>query len=389
MNKKEDLKHYIQALQEQQKSQESKNGITLWGIGAGLIYILWQIISNISEIQKNPSSPAQLLELISIITTIVACTFSLSTGYSSRTQNTFDYRFSPSAQHITASTSLAILFLPAIISTLSFSYISIETADSRSFQKTSGYFFLTLLILISLAEHGMASKKNMPDVSSIITAEHGKFVKISVLLLFTAFAYIGANGIWKIADGIFTGKFSEPHIEVAFNLCLIPICLFIAKGIRDSERRSSSLNKLQRDIYIHNINTEEIEHRLKEEFIGFHFDERLQYEIDKIQRLIESFIETADQYEAIREKIKQINPELKYEINGHKSEYRTTISNAFNSYKKPFEDLKRWIDHALLSAKAQDTYVKTKLTEINSHLINTYKANSDTFNKILQDLELL
>jgi len=388
MNKKEDLKNYIQALQEQEKSQESKNGITLWGIGAGLIYIAWQIISKISNIQETPNSAEQLLELLSILTTVVACILFIASNYSSTSKSTFDYRFSPNTKHTTTSTSIAILLIPTIASTLAFAY-AIETTEPKLFQKISGYSFLTLLLLFFLAEYSTTVNKSMPDVSSISAGEHGKTVKIFTLALTSLFTLLASVGAWKIIEGIFSKNYTEAQFETAFNLCLIPICIFIAKGIRDNERKSNNLNKLQRDIYIHDISTEEIEFRLKEEFIGFHFDERMQSEIDKIQIKIESFIEVAEQYAETRERISSIAPHLKYEIDGHKSEYRKKISDSFNSYNNLFDELKRWVDRALLSTKANDTYVKTKLTEIKDHLANSYMANSETLNRILKDLESL
>lgn len=310
MNKKEDLKNYIQALQEQEKSQESKNGITLWGIGAGLIYISWQIISKISNIQETPNSAEQLLELLSILTTAVACILFIASNYSSTSNSTFDYRFSPNIKHTTTSTSIAILLVPTIASTLSFAY-AIETTEPKLFQKISGYSFLTLLLLFFLAEYSTTVNKSMPDVSSISTGEHGKTVKTITLTLTSLFTLLASIGVWKIIEGIFSKTYTEAQFETAFNLCLIPICIFIAKGIRDNERKSNNLNKLQRDIYIHDISTEEIEFRLKEEFIGFHFDERMQSEIDKIQIKIESFIEVAEQYTETRERISSIVPHLR------------------------------------------------------------------------------
>lgn len=65
------------------------------------------------------------------------------------------------------------------------------------------------------------------------------------------------------------------------------------------------------------------------------------------------------------------------------------ISDSFNSYKNLFDELKRWVDRALLSTKANDTYVKTKLTEIKDHLANSYTANSEILNRVLKDLDSL
>lgn len=331
MNKKEDLKSYIQALQEQQKSQESKNGITLWGIGAGLIYIVWKIISKISEIQELPSHET-LLEALSLISIIIACTYLLANNYPSKNQRIFDYRFSPTARHTTGLTTLIILFLPVIITTLAFTYL-IEHTSTPTTQKFSGFFFLFLLAIIFIGVRLASSNKDMPDVSSIKIADKGKTAITVYIALLTTFIYLMTNSSWQIIDGVITKKFSKTDIEVAFNLCLIPICIFIAKTIQIDERRSTELNKLQRDIYIHNISADEIERRLKEEFIGFHFDERLQLELDKIQSKIEAFIETAMKYEEVREKIRNISTELKYEIEGHKKEYKTELTENFNSYK--------------------------------------------------------
>ncbi|MBD9632804.1 hypothetical protein [Pseudomonas sp. PDM19] len=385
MNKKESLIQYIQALQEQQKTQESKNGITLWGIGAGVIYIAWQIIGKITDLQENAETSAQFIELLSPFSIIAVCAIMLIQNYSSNSRSALDYRFSPATRNINITPGLAIVFSPAIFLSFLSTYF-FEPSSTAGFSKLCGYTLSVIIALLFTAEISLASKKEMPDVSSLSIAQRSAAHKFLSTLFIVTFAAAGIFATYKIALGISTKIYAQYQIEAAFNICLIPICLYIAREIHNNGKKSLDLSKLQRDIFIHDITTDEIENRLKEEFVGLQFDEWLESELEKIQRKIEDLSKVIDGYENIKDSISQIAQNLKYERDGQKNEYKKRILDSYSDYFKAFGTLDRWIDRALRSQVSKDSYLKERLSEIKTSINNTSNTNKITVSKILEDL---
>jgi len=353
MNSKE-LLNFVLSLRERVINQAHANGVTAWALGIAILYLLLQALPSIAKLKY---SIIQLDAFIVFLTHTMGILVAgkwlhLSLNCESKFTK-FDYRFLKRNPTRTISIALSFLLVEGIY--LFGSMMAILSSYSIEELK-HGLFFNTINIQLKGFEYGLFMfsailfgvflialiffsyqslkdfKENdfYPSIHSLRkkTASASIFDCIIVFLLFLNALYIFSPTINVGIDEY------EELVLLSFQLGL---ALFGASYYLKNFIHANTLdllNKLERDIVLHNISEEEIKLKLQEEYYGNEFQGWVAEQIAEIK---EKSVELNDQLNmmgSFKRDLTLISKELKFERTGRIENYKKNIESLLGELTK-------------------------------------------------------
>lgn len=407
MNSKE-LFNFVLSLRERVIHQSHANGVTAWALGIAVLYLLLQALPNIAKLKY---SLIQLDGFIIFFTHTMGVLVAgkwLHISLKGESKFTkFDYRLLKRYPTRTISLALSFILVEGVYFFGSImgmvSTYSIEELKHGLFSNTiniqlSGFeyglftfsTFLFGVFLIALIIYSYQSLKDFnendfyPSIHSLRTktASTPIFDCLTVFLLSLNALYIFSPTINSSID-----EYKE-LVLLSFQLGL---ALFGASYYLKNFTYTNALDlldKLERDIVLHDISAEEIKLRLQEEYYGNEFQGWVTEQIVDIKKRTEELNAELDSLEIFKQNLNLISNELKFERTGRINSYKQKIESLLEELTKKCSELSNCLDGFALQVK-RDKYL-TSVINVNSADIKTTLGSCDARAKqTIKELEQL
>ena len=407
MNSKE-LLGFVLSLRERVINQAHANGVTVWALGIAVLYLLLQALPNISRLRFSLIQPdAFLVFFTHTIGLLIAGKWLhlFLNGDSKFTK--FDYRFLKRYPTKTISVALSFLlvegvyFFGSLITVLS-SY-SVKEFKRGLFSNTINieltgfeywlFVYSTLLFgvfLLALFYFSYQSLKDFredgfyPSIHSLRkkTASTPIFDCVIVAFLSLNIFYIFFPNIKVNIDEY------EELILLSFQLGL---ALFGASYYLRNFTYTNTLdllNKLERDIVLHNISEEEIKLKLQEEYYGNEFQGWFAEQIVEIREGAEKLNAELDLLDDFKRDLNLISKELKFERTGRIESYKTKIQLLLDDLTKKCNELSKCLDSYVTQVKS-DKYLTNVINENSSNIKTILSSVEIRAKRTIKELEQL
>lgn len=403
-----ELLDFVLSLRERVIHQSHANGVTAWALGIAVLYLLLQALPNVAKLKY---SLIQLDAFIIFFTHIMGILIAgkwlhLSLiGESKFTK--FDYRFLK--RYPTRTISIALSFL--LVEGVYFFGSMIGILSSYSIEKLKqGLFFNTINIQLSGFEYGIfafstflfgvflialiffsyQSLKDFrendfyPSIHSLRkkTASTPRFDCIIVFLLFLNALYIFSPTIKVNID-----EYKE-LVLLSFQLGL---ALFGASYYLKNFTYTNTLDlldKLERDIVLHNISEEEIKLRLQEEYYGNEFQGWVVEQIVEIKKRSVELNAELDVLESFKGDLNLISKELKFERIGRIESYKKNIESLLGELTTKCNELSKCLGGFAAQVKS-DKYLTSVINENSADIKKILSSAEVRATQTIKELEQL
>ncbi|NOS97921.1 MAG: hypothetical protein HOP25_05560 [Methylotenera sp.] len=408
MNSKE-LLNFVLSLRERVTSKAHANGVTAWALGIAVLYLLSQALPSVAKLKYSLIPlDAFIVFFTHTMGTLIALNWLQLSLKGNSKFSRFDYRFLKRNPSRTISAGISFLLVEGVY--FLFSMITIISSYSVKELKHGiysnninigisgfeycllfvsmlffGFFFIVLIWFVFQILSEYIENDFYPSKHSLIkkTSNTLKFDSVIVIALSANVYYILFP---TIAVGI--DEYKE-LILLSFQLGLI-LCGISSylKNFSDSNTLDL-LNKLERDIVLHEISEEEIKLRLQDEYYGNEFQSWVVEQISNIRDISTELQSKIENLENFKYELNLVNKELRFERQGRVEEYRKNIGTQLEKLMKKSTELSLCLNEFLPVVK-DDNYlngfINDKLSESKT-ILNSIQNKSK--NAILELEQLI
>lgn len=362
---------YIRALRERLVNKAAQSGITVWALSAAVIYLVWQIVPQYSQIMGKPN----LTYIVFLMGHISACALGMwyTSNYLIKKEyhSEFDYRIWANvsiADSLYSATSGVIhIGFPAAINLYAVNNPkSLETLNL--IYKVNNGILLTLLIpfLVGLPIL-LLHKKYIgypPVLGMRVKALIGvrTLVKVSIFILVPINIYAG----YKTAM-LFPPDQFEAGFLIAFNLSL----LIFLMGLLLSSYRSTNalpfLEKLERDIIMHNLTDAQIRSRLETEYLGEELGTWIGTQAALIREAVNDLVVFCSTIDEKISDMSKLEANLVFEKTGRARSITYKLKRYMDSLDEVWDPFQRWLvfsGHTTRGDPYVDDQIKAALLEV-------------------------
>ncbi|MBF4986651.1 hypothetical protein [Methylophilus sp. 14] len=359
------------------------NGVTAWALGVAILYLLVQAFPSISRL---------VFSLIDLNTFILflAHTLGLLIGLrwlhiglkGDSKFSKFDYRFlkrNPT-QIISIAFSFLLIegvyFLCSIIIVWTRFSIEVNGYEKWLFL-VSAYFFgvciAAFIYYLFESINDYSRSEAHPTAFSLRTRAYNtwKIDCVLIPLLLSNFVYL------IFPTSILDIEQYKELVLLSFQIGLLLCCVSYYLSNFNNSNTLQLLNKLERDIVLHNLGEKEIKKRLQEEYFGNEFHTWLTDQFNEINELVSVLEAKLSSFNTFESELDLIDKGLKFERVGRIGNYQDDLNENLKSLNKLNTELTNSLRNCLLSVR-RDNYLKSvineKLTE--SEILNK-RLNSE------------
>lgn len=377
---------YVRILQSRKSNKASQSGITMWAIGAAIVYLAWQIIPLQSEIASKNLWHVTLFCTGHVMAAMLGAYHMMQSTNSSITYSPFDYRLTRNPTPHEALSGIIFLFLllgvPATINVIALN-LEDSIRDIWVVYRLNSYVLGGFTLIGAIGITITAIKRNVYGFSPFVgNNPRGSrtFFTLQMLFDFAQIVLLPANvyALYVTTSLLNPGEFS-PVISVALNLSLILFCLVLLMKLDRSNRYSVFLEKLERDIVLHNLSAKEIKSRLEQEYLGRELGHWLGEQIDLLRNGARELTAYCDYVNQEINEIAAIDKTLCYERIGRFKAVVGGVESRVKALVSTWEPFQDWLHGAFLPAKfdqellnlVQSTF--SQLDELQSNAVATSK----------------
>ena len=193
-----------------------------------------------------------------------------------------------------------------------------------------------------------------------------KFFLVLFLLLQAAF---GLVNVYVLAEHFLSS--TSPHVTettiLAFNTMLVIWGTYYLQRLKDRTSEISKLERLYRDVAIHNIEDEDAIARLNEELLGYQFGDWLEQKLAQVRQCADELKNKLEEMKPLLEGILALDKDLRFEVKGRLDAYKKGLNAKYDSYIKVFAALGNWLE--ISKRAANDEYIVDALAKTIAGLV--------------------
>lgn len=346
---KKDLLEYTRALRARQTDQAARRGFTVWALFAGMVYVLWTLVPQLVELHSLRVSPH-------VLSTYTAnALIALGSGFVIVNMASIAGKTGPFDRRIESQTDIyglvsvclqiaVTVALPAYLSWLGLreSVQSGLPALQLTINAWSCGIVATLVVIIGSIETIYRLKTGYPLPYTIQLGRNSKFdLAEAVMPLLTVELFVG--NIYSLGANLLSNPVNGTQFLASINISLL--CLGLVALIRASteHRFARSLDRIERDLVLHEIDVQDARQRLEDELLGCHFGGWLSNRLLEVRNAVDDLTRFADQSEKAIDEIIAIDPSYRLERDGRIQQFRAFVSSKHKAYLDRARPLLNWL----------------------------------------------
>ncbi len=376
-----ELVFYVRSLRSREIERASRHGLTVWALFIGIIYVVWQLVPQVSELVKNNNYPELFCKNFSNLSIALMAGFVLvNYGSDSRPKRPFDYRIDrnptiASILHLILFLTLVLAF-PLYCSIYSANTVSLDPLQHLQFQVNKWVLIVTgvFAIIDFIFTTGYQWYTGYPSPNSLVMLNHKKlqFIHWVAMMLYLElfFGNLGAS-----VQSLLQQMPGQPMaFVVAMNASLICLGLIALFALVGRTGYLTALDRLERDIMLHNIDAHEITKRLEQDFLGRYFGSWVAEKIELIKTRAQEMQTFALESDALLSDLDKIDVEYKYERMKRIQEYIQKLSHLIKEYfhvEKPFL---KWLSYVSTTPHfIRDKFIADIISQSHDELDSTFQ----------------
>ena len=380
---------YVNRLRDRVANASNQDGVTKWALGLAVLYLLFQSLPTFTELIYGQEKLGSCLYLsVHVLGFLIGCMGVYACLKGKSKFSIRDYRYKKLKSEEWSREFCASIFSDGLYFVLNLVYVFMYFEYK---QKLEGMFVLNgielyfvytaaifgalylLMILVMPVLIGI-SNYIKPEFPILLTFQiQGDNSKLGFkIFVFFVLSFLILGNITYILSPTISIPFDiykESLIfSVQFCIALIGISVFI-RNI-NTQDAVLVLDKLERDIVLHQISESEIKLRLQEHF-GYEINEFISVKITEMRDLAAAIENAFLEYDPLIESIKKIPEEYKHEKSQRTKEYFQKLKSLISLNKKKYGKLIQFLEYLLKEAKDEDVI----------QLIKNYKNEIGTINE--------
>lgn len=324
-NRTIELLGYIRTLYERQNSKASKAGMTFWAILAGMVYVVWQLLQELSGLEVGQLSIFELYHSFGqIYLAVLSMSILIAFGGRSNSKRDLDYRvFREDGSNITI-IILMLIFLGIPLYAVYQSMNSESISTFISWQSTVNFWSLAIILSIStiyfLYEFFAGKDRGFPPVATLISGS-SNLTRVPNMLIALLFLEVFVGNVVNIAVDVYGSINVAKMHAAAFDTTLLMFGCFLLFRSGKTDERLDRFARFERDIIVHNISEKEILERLQDDYLGRYVGDWISDILLEVKEKAEALVEKSDGCDDLINDVNAIDEEYERERNGRVSDY--------------------------------------------------------------------
>ncbi len=402
---------YVRVLRDRVANKASRNGVTNWALGGAILYLMFQALPGLTKLIYSVFPITSFIVLTThIFGFLVGCSWIYHALKGSSKFTKYDYRFMRNSliQRIRMVISLCIsegVYFAGAITCLASTYyihfakiihiggldIQLTFPEKIAFSITSfliGFLLLDYLIGICKSLYG-SYQDDYPSTPSL--RANPRIPNSISFLLYVFFLVIPTviNGFYILFPPlILSSNEYEALVLLGFQLGFVALgTSYFLKATNDSEQLET-LDKLERDIVLHELSEDDIKLHIQEEYLGNEFSSWLSKKIFSIKTLSSDLQALIGKEKDFKKELNNIPAELVYERSGRLDNFLENLMEKHDLLSEKKEMLEKCLNK-IGSRLKSDIYLKQL---IDQHLLEIESICKDTMYKytlVLRRIEAL
>ncbi|MCH7501412.1 MAG: hypothetical protein IH886_15675 [Nitrospinae bacterium] len=374
---------YIRELHNRISSEHQKKGTTLWAFTIALVYIVWSSVPYIPKVINDNNQVNLILGIFCHLFPILifsAILIAAETNIGIR--RLFDYRIPLNTERYKFGNLFLILFifaLPLLGNTfyLLKGYSAISKFEVNVLIVNIIFFLIFYLIIIFYVFKIFweAIKTGLPSPLEINTQPATAKLRLLMVIIFLILV---AGNIYSLL-GILHQSLPYSFIEISllgFNATLIIFFLPNFYYLFFSHYSLKSLENLERDILLHQIEEGEIKTRLEEELFGQEIGSWLSEKIKEVKKEAEIFLEEINNFDDFKNEIEGLDPNLRFEKKERIKEKEKITKDKYDRYRNTSLKISQWLGN----------WVKYGSLDSDEYLQEVFRKNLKELERIRDNL---
>ena len=187
---------------------------------------------------------------------------------------------------------------------------------------------------------------------------------------------INAYYLLLLPDSVTAIQF-ELAASLALKVALTLIACSISVSFLSKADQLRALERLERDIVLHDVDIPEIKRRLEEDYLGREFSSWLQEQVAEIETSSRALAELIDQTPKFFEDLNSLDKSLMHECAGRINEFQSKVQKLANVVRSSQEQLKKRLNKLLERAKNDEFVLKL----INANLKQLDQITKETLGR--------
>lgn len=365
---------YIRALRERLANKAAQSGITVWALSAAIVYLIWQVVPRYSQIMGKPN----LIHIVFLMGHISACAVGIwyTSKYLTKKEyhSEFDYRIWPNvsiADSLYAAISGVLhIGFPAAINLYAVNNPNSLEALHLIYGINNG-ILLTLLIPSIIALPIMVLYKKFVGYPPVLGMRHvrgkavigiGTLVKVSIFILVP----INIYGGYKTATSFPPDQF-EAGFLIAFNVSLLMFLMGLLLSSYRATNALSFLEKLERDVIMHNLTDAQIRGRLETEYLGEELGAWIGTQVALIRKAVSDLVIFCSTIDEKISDMGKLESNLVFEKTGRARSLAYRLKGHIDSLGEVWDPFQRWLvfsGHTTRVDPCVDDQIKAALLEV-------------------------
>lgn len=287
---------YVQTLYNRQAEREQKDGFTVWALLVALVFVIWDSISKLSEVDNREISSEVVILFFSHIHVLVIVGLALISLQPKTPLRVSDYRVSfRRGKNIYDDLWYAglLLIIPGLAAYASGRSDLVQDKYVLNQLSINAWLLLTYGLIMILAAVFIKTILRKADSMSnpfLIPGKTGVVGEVVWLLLIfelavgNAYALIVEYGEIEVHEG-------GVGILLALNSSIVLIILVMLRSKIGASTSLVTLERLERDIVMHGIDAQQICRILEEEYLGRNIGDWLKEELSEMRQCGNELIE--------------------------------------------------------------------------------------------------
>lgn len=355
---------YVQTLYMREVEVQKRDGATIWVLMAAMVFVLWDIFSRIEHASIDDGFFIHLLIMFAMMYVSVVSVLLLLESRSKCLSRPYDYRIGGTAQSYIRKVAWFVLyacFIPGMAAwyALDSGYVQTEFAAN---QLLANKWLFNVVGVLTLGVYAIQyfignSIKDYPDPMRIpgnSTTDRDHLIFMAVI-----FALLIGNS-YSLAKEYVLSSYEYKHVSliVSFNTTII---LILLDELRIKKSRSTNLvalERLERDIIMHDIDEPQIKRALEEEYLGRAIGDWLRQELSRVAEKSDELVAHMNLIENVESGLSELDATLVHERRGRINEFSEVLNSKYKDFESMNEKLVTWLMLAVATPSGKsDGYV--------------------------------
>lgn len=390
---KQELLEYVRDLRSQRLESSSRRGFTAWALGAGVVYVFWHLIPQVVELAKIEDWKELFAHATAhvFLTILVAC-YLVTVNTTTSHKSPFDYRIYQDILHDLPPVSflfgLAVGF-PLLLSIYALSnneltdLVHLQLVINCAVLAVFALSFLgtTILLIYSYIKTGY------PHPAFVLSDGSGPVERFNVIMSFAVLEMFFGN-LYAALVPILSGATHWSVIfSAAFDASIVVMAILAAVTAIRTKRDAEALTRIERDIFLHDLQKDEIRRRLEAELLGQSVGGWINGKIAAVKEKAENLSTLAMSHEKVLSEILEIDPRYQHERKARVDNYLNRLDSSMSDFVRLIMPLITWLKSAseanvLIKDRAIHQILQDSTRELGEIKMDALQATTNASNAI-------